>query len=77
MLPFVVTLIGHDWIALLFGVEPDTGRGALEWLLVAVMALATVLCALGARMEWRRTHPVAHTPRARRPDEAGGGDRHA
>ncbi|WP_246102326.1 ABC transporter permease [Streptomyces piniterrae] len=56
---FLVTLIWHDWIELIFGVEPDAGSGALEWLIVAVTALVTVLCALGARMEWRRTHPAA------------------
>ncbi|WP_435218299.1 ABC transporter permease [Streptomyces sp. bgisy034] len=56
---FVITLIWHDWIELLFEIEPDAGSGALEWLIVAVTALATVLCALGARMEWRRAHPAA------------------
>ncbi|WP_328923759.1 ABC transporter permease [Streptomyces sp. NBC_00190] len=61
---FLITLVWHDWIELLFGVEPDAGSGALEWLIVAVTALVAVLCALGARMEWRRTHPAgAHASR--------------
>ncbi|MFJ5549118.1 ABC transporter permease [Streptomyces sp. NPDC093225] len=51
---FVVTLVWHDWIEVLFGVEPDAGSGAVEWLVVAVTALGAVLCALGARTEWRR-----------------------
>ncbi|MEU3778432.1 ABC transporter permease [Streptomyces sp. NPDC032472] len=55
----LVTLLWHDWIELLFGVEPDAGSGALEWLIVSVTALVTVLCALGARLEWRRAHPAA------------------
>ncbi|MFD8411633.1 ABC transporter permease [Streptomyces sp. HUAS TT3] len=61
---FLATLIRRDWIELLFGVEPDAGSGALEWLIVGVTALVTVLCAVGARTEWRRAHPVgAHAPR--------------
>ncbi|WP_405816206.1 ABC transporter permease [Streptomyces sp. NBC_01390] len=54
---FLVTLIQRDWIETVFGFEPDAGSGAVEWLIVAVTALVTVLCALGARTEWRRTHP--------------------
>ncbi|SES49277.1 hypothetical protein SAMN04487983_107718 [Streptomyces sp. yr375] len=61
---FLVTLIWRDWIELVFGVEPDAGSGAVEWLIVAVAALVTVLCVLGARAEWRRTHPAtAHASR--------------
>ncbi|MBK3635790.1 ABC transporter permease [Streptomyces sp. MBT97] len=61
---FVVTLVRRDWIELVFGVEPDAGSGAVEWLVVAVTALVTVLCALAARTEWRRAHPAtAHASR--------------
>lgn len=55
---FVITLVRRDWIELLFDVEPDAGSGALEWLIVAVTALVAVLCAVGARAEWRRAHPA-------------------
>ncbi|MFB6613689.1 ABC transporter permease [Streptomyces sp. NPDC085524] len=51
---FLITLIWPDWIELVFHVEPDAGSGAFEWLIVAVTASAAVLCALGARTEWRR-----------------------
>ncbi|MFD0266488.1 ABC transporter permease [Streptomyces sp. NPDC127106] len=61
---FLATLIRRDWIELLFGVEPDAGSGALEWLIVGVTALVAALCALGARTEWRRAHPAgAQSPR--------------
>ncbi|MFI8828789.1 ABC transporter permease [Streptomyces sp. NPDC053431] len=61
---FVLTLVRRDWIELLFDVEPDAGSGALEWLVVALTALVAVLCAVGARLEWRRAHPAgAHTGR--------------
>ncbi|MEU6592019.1 ABC transporter permease [Streptomyces sp. NPDC046881] len=61
---FLATLIRPDWIELAFGVDPDAGSGAVEWLIVAAAALVTALCVLGARLEWRRAHPAAaHSPR--------------
>ncbi|CUW32574.1 MULTISPECIES: hypothetical protein [Streptomyces] len=61
---FLATLIRPTWIELVFGVDPDAGSGAAEWLIVAITALVTAVCALGARLEWRRTHPAAaHSPR--------------
>ncbi|MEU6665187.1 ABC transporter permease [Streptomyces sp. NPDC046727] len=61
---FLITLIWPQWIELAFDVDPDAGSGAVEWLIVAITALVTALCALGARVEWRRTHPAgAHSAR--------------
>ncbi|WP_405358730.1 ABC transporter permease [Kitasatospora sp. NBC_00085] len=56
---FLVTLVWPDWIELLLGLDPDAGSGAAEWLIVATTATVTVACAVGARTEWRRTHPAA------------------
>jgi hypothetical protein len=53
---FVLTLVTPDWIEEVFGVDPDRGSGALEWLIVASLLLATVGCGLAARRDWRRVH---------------------
>ena len=50
---FMLTLISREWIELLFGVDPDGGDGSLEWAIVAVSAVATVVLAWLARVEWR------------------------
>jgi len=53
---FLVTLLWHDWIEIVFGVEPDSGGGSLEWLIVGVLLIATVVLAVLARNEWYRVH---------------------
>jgi hypothetical protein len=50
----VVTLINQDWIEAVFGVDPDHGNGSLEWIMVAVLAVATVVFGLLAFSERRR-----------------------
>lgn len=51
---FVLTLISRDWIERIFGIEPDEGSGALEWLIVAVLLVVTIAFIAAARAEWRR-----------------------
>jgi hypothetical protein len=51
---FVLTLVEREWIELVFGVEPDRGSGSLEWAIVAVLLVVTMLFAWLARAEWRR-----------------------
>ncbi len=51
---FVLTLISREWIEWLFGVDPDAGDGSLEWAIVGVLLVATVVFTWFARVEWRR-----------------------
>jgi undecaprenyl pyrophosphate phosphatase UppP len=50
----IVTLFWHDWIEVVFGVDPDKGNGSAEWLVVVVLFVVTVTLAVGASVEWRR-----------------------
>jgi hypothetical protein len=59
-----VTVAWPAWIETVFGVDPDHGSGWLEWLIVAVLAIAAVACGALARADWRwqqqlRAEPVA------------------
>jgi hypothetical protein len=49
-----ITIVSREWIEFVFGVDPDHGNGALEWALVAVLAVATIGFTAAARAEWRR-----------------------
>lgn len=50
----VVTLINQEWIEAVFGVDPDHGNGSLEWIMVGILAVATVVFGLLALSERRR-----------------------
>lgn len=53
---FVLTLFSRDWIERIFHVEPDEGSGALEWLIVAALAIVAIALIAAARSEWKRAH---------------------
>jgi len=55
----VVTLAWHDWIEIVFRVDPDRGSGWLEWLIVGLAFGLTLTFSASARQKWRRHAPAA------------------
>ncbi len=54
----ILTIVWHDWIETLFGVDPDQGNGSVEWIVVvALLVIAAGAGALAGR-EWRRARAV-------------------
>jgi hypothetical protein len=47
-------LLWHDWIELIFGVDPDEGNGLVEVLVSASFLAMTLVFAVFSRLEWRR-----------------------
>jgi len=58
-LMLVSTFIAPDWIERVFGVEPDSSGGEIEWGVVVVLGLVLVGCLALARVEWRRARQVS------------------
>jgi len=54
-----VTTIWREWIEVVFRVDPDSGSGSLEWTIVAALACITLVAVIMARIEFRRTPPLA------------------
>jgi hypothetical protein len=51
---FVITLVWHDWIEIIFHVDPDQGNGLLEWAIVGALLIVTIALFVLARYEWRK-----------------------
>ncbi|MGZ3581544.1 MAG: ABC transporter permease [Ktedonobacterales bacterium] len=56
---FVVTLFTRDWIEMVFHVDPDSGSGYVEWLVVAGLLVVALVCGYLARREWIRASVAA------------------
>jgi hypothetical protein len=50
----VLTLFSRDWIEAILPIDPDRHNGALEWVVVATLLIATGFFGVRARAEWRR-----------------------
>ena len=55
----LLTLISREWIEEIFGVDPDGGSGALEWLIVLGLVLVAVASTIAARSEVTRARRLA------------------
>jgi hypothetical protein len=51
---FVITLAWHNWIEIIFNVDPDQGSGLLEWLIAGALFVVTIALFTLARYEWRK-----------------------
>lgn len=53
----VLAAVFPDWIEVT-GWDPDNHSGALEWSIVAVLAVISLASAIAARIQWRH-HAIA------------------
>jgi hypothetical protein len=51
---FLVTLVKRDWIEALFGIDPDSHNGSLEYMIVGGLLVVTIALVALASYEWRR-----------------------
>lgn len=51
----VITLVWHDWIEIIFNIDPDQRSGLLEWSMVGALLIVTITLFLLAGYELRRT----------------------
>jgi len=51
---FLITLFWHDWVEIIFKVDPDHSNGLLEWSIVGALLVVTIALVVFARLEWRR-----------------------
>jgi len=51
---FLLTLVKRDWIEALFGIDPDSHNGSLEFMIVGGLLVVTIALVSLASYEWRR-----------------------
>lgn len=55
-----VTLVWHDWIEVVLGIDPDEDSGAVEWAIVVGLALVAFVAAVSGSHELRRARLRLH-----------------
>ena len=55
----LLTIVWHDWIEGVFGVDPDHGNGSAEWLAVVLLLVIGAVAGVLARRGWHRAHAVS------------------
>lgn len=50
-----VTFIWNDWIEIIFRVDPDSGNGSFEKIIVGALLVVTLALITLASVEWRKT----------------------
>lgn len=50
----VATFIRNDWIEIVFHVDPDSGNGSFEKLIVGALLVVTLALITLAGLEWRK-----------------------
>jgi hypothetical protein len=51
----VMTLVWKDWVEIVFDVNPDAGSGAVEWAIVGITLVLSIVLLLLALAELRRS----------------------
>jgi hypothetical protein len=51
----LVTLFSQDWIEAITGFDPDQHDGSVEWILVGLFIVLSIVLAMFGRKEWRRS----------------------
>ena len=51
---FGITLVWHNWVEIIFKMDPDQGSGLFEWLVVGTLLVVTIALVFLARYEWRK-----------------------
>lgn len=54
----LLTIVWHDWIEGVFGVDPDHGNGSAEWIAVAALLAIGVIAGTLARRRWARARTL-------------------
>jgi hypothetical protein len=61
----VMTVLWKEWIEIVFGVDPDAGSGSVEWAIVGITLLLTVVFLSLATRTWRGNERWSPSPQSK------------